>query len=458
MNEFKTLPNIRISQVSLDTNNPRIGKQADEKACIEAIVNKNRIHILNLIEDIASEGLTPNPIILSKNKDGEWIVRDGNRRVTALKLLKNPNLAPSDEITKKIKAIKEKYPNYSLEIKTAHEFESEKAVQKYLDKIHKGSQDGVGQIEWSPIEKARHNQRVGNKDKNIRALNFLIWAQKECKLSIDEETFPFTTLSDRLMSKERLERIGLIVDEKKASCLPTRDLDITILKVTKIINDLAEGIETSRTLRDAKEQDRYIDQLCEEYGEGIIEPKSVPTEPTQTEPAPTTAQTKPAPTTTPASPTYPVSTKPTWDRQKLFLKNKSPIKLPDNESKVQNILTELSTLRVDSTPIAVAMLFRALLEHSILYYIKKNDLKPKKEEFVPRIRAVITHMQTNKIISEDEVQLIGKYTNEKNSMLHASTLHSYVHSSAFHPDKQTLNTFWDETSPFLAACWAETKI
>lgn len=458
MNEFKTLPNMRISQVNLDTTNPRIGKQADEKACIESIVNKNREHMLNLIEDIAAEGLTPIPIILSKNKNGEWIVRDGNRRVTALKLLKSPNLAPSEEMTKKIKAIKDKYPNYSLEIKTAHEFESEEAVQKYLDKIHKGSQDGVGQIEWSTIEKARHNKKNGTKDKNIRALNLLIWANNECNISIDEENFPFTTLSDRLMAVNRLERIGLVIDDEKASCLPTRDLAITIKKVTRLISDLANKNIDSRSLGGQKEQDKYIDKLCEEYGEGIIQSKNTTNEPipidiTVPETNPVVNKAKaPAPN---ATPTYPVNPKPTWDRTKLFLKGKSPIKLPANENKVQNILTELSNLRVDSTPIAVAMLFRALVEHSIRHYIQKHNLNPKKEEFVPRIRAIINHMEEKKILSKDEVQLIGKYTIENGSMLHASTLHAYVHSSAFHPHKQALNTFWDETIPFLVACWAD---
>ncbi|EQB40620.1 hypothetical protein M947_02095 [Sulfurimonas hongkongensis] len=460
MNEFKTLPKIRISQVNLDITNPRIGKQADEKACIEAIANKNRVHMLNLIRDIASEGLTPNPIILSKNKDDEWIVRDGNRRVTALKLLKNPNLAPSDEMTKKIKEIKLKYPKYSLEIKTAHEFESEESLQKYLDKIHKGSQDGIGQIEWSTIEKARHNQQVGNKDKNIRALNFLIWAQNECNIFIDEDTFPFTTLSDRLMSVERLERIGIIADNDKAYCSPNKDLDITIKKVTRIINDLSKGEETSRTLLGAKDQDRYIDQLCSEYGEGIIESKSDTNDSTKIGSNLTNAVTNPtnkptAPTDTLATTTYPVNNKPTWDRPKLFLKSKNPIKLPENQNKVQNILTELSKLRVDSTPIAVAMLYRALVEHSILYYINKHNLKPKKAEFVPRIRSVITHMNDNNVISEDLFELIGRYTNDDSSMLHARTLHAYVHSDVFHPDKQVLNNFWDQTSPFLVACWKD---
>jgi hypothetical protein len=459
MNEFKTLPNMRINQVSLDTNNPRIGKKADEKACIEAIIKKNRTHMLNLIEDIAAEGLTPIPIILSKNENGEWIVRDGNRRVSALKLLKNPNLAPSEEMTKKIKAIKSKYPNYSLEIKTAHEFETEEALIKYLDKIHKGAQDGVGQIEWSPIEKARHNHKQGVRDKNTRALYFLTWAKNECNLSIDEEEFPFSTLADRFMSADRLERIGLFIDEEKASCLPTRDLDITILKVTRIIHDLAEGIQTSRTLRITTEQDEYINKLCEEYGEGIIEPNTAATiansqTPEPSKPTPEPSKPTPEPNKSDA-PTYPVNSKPTWDRQKLFLKTKNPIKIPENQHKVKNILTELSKLRVDSTPIAVAMLYRALVEHSVLYYIKKNKLTPKKEEFVPRIRSVITHMKDNNIISDDLFQLIGRYTNDNTSMLHASTLHAYVHSDVFHPDKQVLNNFWDQTSPFLAACWED---
>lgn len=46
------------------------------------------------------------PILVMPTNDEKWIVKDGNRRVTALKLLNDPNLCSEPHLISKIKEIK----------------------------------------------------------------------------------------------------------------------------------------------------------------------------------------------------------------------------------------------------------------------------------------------------------------------------------------------------------------
>ncbi len=50
--------------------------------------------IIKLAGHISQKGISPMPIVVSKDNEGRWVVRDGNKRITALKVLNNPAEAP----------------------------------------------------------------------------------------------------------------------------------------------------------------------------------------------------------------------------------------------------------------------------------------------------------------------------------------------------------------------------
>lgn len=82
-----------IDEILLDEGNARIRAGNGQSDCIDRVLRK-REHMKILIKSIADKGLTTAPILLmpSQNQPGKWIVKDGNRRVTALKLLNQPTL------------------------------------------------------------------------------------------------------------------------------------------------------------------------------------------------------------------------------------------------------------------------------------------------------------------------------------------------------------------------------
>ena len=266
--KFDRIKNISINNLLLDVTNPRIQEQPDERGCIEAILHGREGQMLKLMKDIAENGLYPEAIIVSPHPEYEkkWIVRDGNRRITALKLLHDPSKAPQ-AVRTQIQKIVSKFNNFPkvLDCETCKD---EKYILRFLQIKHTGVNEGIGQIEWGPLAKATYNESIGNPDPNIKGLNLLRWASENGQISYDDD-FKVTTLSGRVMTKDRLVRIGFDLIGDKVVLI--KDLDTTLKKVRRIISDIASDVKTSRNLETSEQQNEYIEQLCLEYGYSRID-------------------------------------------------------------------------------------------------------------------------------------------------------------------------------------------
>ncbi len=94
---------ILLSNLGLDSRNPRHKFLESQREIIEWMVSGiGRIgdKLLVLAKDIVQNGLNPAErvmVLKDEKKDKQFLVLEGNRRVTALKLLNNPDTAPTKE-------------------------------------------------------------------------------------------------------------------------------------------------------------------------------------------------------------------------------------------------------------------------------------------------------------------------------------------------------------------------
>lgn len=468
---FQTIANISVSDLLLDTGNPRIRYGADQNDCIQRIA-RDRQNFTNLMADIVSAGLSPEHIIVSPGEDGKWIVRDGNRRVTALKLLNNPSLASFDaSLSAFVKRLAESnvMPLATVDCLSCTD---EAKIIEFINRKHTGENAGVGQRGWSALLKSLFN--INNKlpDPNKRAVQLVIWCE-ERGVAVDDE-FPITTLT-RVLSTETLALIGFQVvnDELK----PSIDEAVSTKLAKRLIEDAAAGIihvkrdGTSGSVYSIAEQKAYLqkirDQIFPEDNAQTIVAASVVAEakndlsPSSTsdnesvsskggdivQPQSETnaAATKPA--RLPSSPTTP-----SWDRPCIFVRKHPGFSVPVNETKAWNIVAEIKKINVRNTPIAASMMLRALVERSTAYYRSSNKLSNDKS-FKSGILSSIDHMEKAGKLDNKQARAVRALAQNDDSILSAETLHQYVHSKSFHPDPQNLNTIWDQISCYIRACW-----
>ena len=145
--KFKSTGPIPVSEILLDQNNYRLGPLENQIDCIEIMLKEFGSKMTKLAGHIAKNGLSPKPVVVSKDEQGRWVVRDGNRRIAVLKLLNNPAEAP-DKYKHPFHAIKKTAAPGIVPDKIDCLTADEATIIEYRKLEHMGPQEGVGQVDW----------------------------------------------------------------------------------------------------------------------------------------------------------------------------------------------------------------------------------------------------------------------------------------------------------------------
>lgn len=464
--QFYDVPDLNVHELLLDASNPRIRHGVDQHDCVERIV-KDRDTFMNLLRDIAAHGLTPEHILVSPNGDGKWVVRDGNRRVTALKLLTRPSLClPNEQLYNTVQRIVNEMPVKLGETQKCLACDDDEVIVDYLRRKHTGENLGIGQVGWDALLISLFNVQAGIVDQNRRAAQLILWAEDH-GLSIGNK-FPITTLN-RALNADTLKTLGFRVENDQL--LVTLKNNQAYALVARVIGDIAAGrVHVKRdgengSIYSPEDATAYILKVREEMGPHDAE-KQKDTEVVAGEPAASNGN---GPASGSGSPTNGTTNtprggagrptggtaKPFWVRPCLFgrRKNSNPgFSVPANEAKLSTIVSELRQVDPFVTPLATTMLLRALIERSEIFYREKHNLTDKKALHT-NIAASADHMKTSGLLSKSEHDAVMRHTRTDPGMLHIKTIQACIHENQFHPNGQTLNTTWDEIGCFVRACW-----
>ena len=88
---------LALSALVVNRANDRHGELENETAAIAWLFNERETHMRNLTKDIVEQGGIYEYPLVSPDKS-KFIVFDGNRRITCLKLLDDPRRAPTTEL------------------------------------------------------------------------------------------------------------------------------------------------------------------------------------------------------------------------------------------------------------------------------------------------------------------------------------------------------------------------
>lgn len=185
---------IEVSDIYLDEANPRFPPVNSQREAIQVMLNDQGEKIVNLASDIYQNGLNPSSKLILFKEGGKFVDGDGNRRVTALKILETPALADSEpRIRKKIGALLKKSGSVPSKVGCVI-FKSRGSARHWISINHSGLQEGRGQIAWDAEQK---NRFEGKHTIGLEALDLL--SHRKLITADDKAKINKTTL-DRLLS------------------------------------------------------------------------------------------------------------------------------------------------------------------------------------------------------------------------------------------------------------------
>lgn len=145
---------VALAQLLLDEENPRLPQSVDrdQQSMLDYIAETTSIE--ELMEAIAENGYFPGEplIVVPANKKGKFVVVEGNRRLTALKLLQDPTQASRPGLRMKEIAAEAKYKPDPVPVVIRQE---RAEVLPYL-----GYRHITGVKQWEPLAKARYIEQL----------------------------------------------------------------------------------------------------------------------------------------------------------------------------------------------------------------------------------------------------------------------------------------------------------
>ncbi|MEP3946145.1 hypothetical protein [Ascidiaceihabitans sp.] len=427
------LQSISLDQLEINRANDRHGELENETAAIAWLFNTREAHMKNLARDIVATGKVYEPPLVSP-ENGNYLVFDGNRRTTCLKLLGNPSKAPTTQLQDFFRQLKSEWNGtFSTEILCQVEDDRDD-IDEILFRRHTGTQNGVGQSTWDDRMKDHFVARSGKKT------GFNIADEIEQRLSaagmLPAKKIPRSNLNRLLSSEAIRNRFGFSGLNKEFKF--THDPDVVLMTLSRLTDDFSSGKVVLGDIWDNESKLRYVEQLEDQ--------SALPTEDDLLSDAGNNS--KPKPKKPKPKPRPKPSKRTTLIPQKDF-----GILWTGKQHRIQTIWEELQFhLNTEKHTNAVSVLFRVLLELSVEYYINEHSVPVNDNDKLARKIEKIGDVLFSQGKIDQKQRSATKKFGQLDQLVSADTLNRYVHSPNFSPSAKHLETVWDTMADVIVTC------
>lgn len=421
---------INVESLFVNRANDRHGELANETAAISQLFHMREAHMKKLAADIASEGQIYDPPLVSVDGDG-YIVFDGNRRLTCLKLILDPALAPSQELQTYFQRLHDIWDG-DLPTQVICQIENDRdRIDAILFRRHTGSQGGVGQSTWDDRAKRNFIDRTGRGGRLDVADEVERLLGEEDMLP--ETNIPRSTLNRLLSSEANRARVGISVQGNQFQI--THNREIVVRALARIATDLAGRQIVLGDLWDNHGKRTYLNQL-ENAGMLPRDEDVLPIGQQQQRAARLRATQR----------------RPQAGRsQQTFIPHDAPqIAWAREQQRARAIWEELQTLELARYPNAVSALMRILLELGVEDYITEHELR-NVEGLAQKFRLVADHLLERGFLDQEYRNELERLRQHE-ELISIRSMQRFVHSGTFAPMRTELIAYWMRLNRFLIFC------
>lgn len=424
--------NIELVSLSINRANDRHGELENETAAIAWLFNTRETHMRNLTKDIVEKGeIFEQPLVSPEGH--KFVVFDGNRRVTCLKLLADPRRAPTAELQSFFADQRAKWKgDFPTEISCQVENDRER-IDDILFRRHTGSQNGVGQSTWDDRMKATFIARTGQ-GSGISVADEIEKKLRDADMLPGRKKIPRSTMNRLLSAEPFRNRLGFSVSKGKFEF--THDEDVCLAALARVADDLANKRLVLGDIWDVDGKRSYLDGL---EREGIL--------PTARNAMRKTSEAKASKAAKPTARARPKQ------RTTLIPQTDYGLTWPGRLQRHHQIWEELQfRLELSRHPNAISVLFRVLLELAVENYIAQTGLAVNDgDKLAARLIKVGRHLESVGKIDGKQMGVLNKFQ-QSDKLVSADTLNRYVHSPNFAPSPEHLASMWDTLAEIVCHC------
>jgi hypothetical protein len=445
---------LKIEDLVLDHDNPRISHAAGQQEALAKIVQDQKTKLVKLAQSIVDHGLNPMDrfLVLERNQTPKrYISLEGNRRVAVFTLLTKPAVMTGLDMPSPMKRIFERlakdFKKSRIEPLACFELSSREEGKYWLNLRHNIGHDGAGVDHWKTLAK----RRFEGKPPVVQALELVTERAGLTQAERDSitEKFPASSLERILENRKVRTELGLDVkDGKLVTKLPANEVVKALRKITL---DLATKETRVGKLMQTDDMLTYVRGLGKE---NLPDLSKARTEERSLDEIPTSEFAKLRPTTSrrKLDPS---------DRREVVPKG-CPVNVTDN--RIAEIYKELRTLKLEDgpspAPNAIAVLLRVFLEMSVDHFLEKHggtlkamDNGRERWKKLDRKLKEVVAMLVSMGVPQTKLASVVRSVDVKSSPMNVELFHLYVHERFATPSPLELKAAWNNAQPLFEAIW-----
>lgn len=462
--------NLSVASLHLDSKNPRLGRETLSRAPREIIQYLfEHDKAIEVAQSIASRGYFPNEPLLAVKENDRYVVVEGNRRLAALKALREPGLLEGplerqiERLSRNITDLKGivKVPVTIAPNRRATDrqiagrhigspvlaWQAENRASFILDKLEEGYDnnglhDQLG-FSMSDIQKARQTRAIADM---ARSLDL----SEEVKAKLDNPRAKLYTTLERVIESSVGRKYLKIEPDSEHGLRGSTTKNEFVRGFTKLVYDVALGKQSSRSLNTNEDIQKYFEAWPSNElptnKRGSFVPADVIHKPSVASPT-----RKPAPA---------MPTRKSIQESKTVLPR--DLKVRFGNDRLRDIRRELTKLARKDFPNAGAVLLRVFFELTVLNYLERTDeltaiiekieKKDGKVRFgVPTMKQLvpeITRIAKSRLTQSESNRIEKALRYDSAAPFTISDLHAFVHSTDL-PSERDIFQFWLRTEPLF---------
>lgn len=441
---------ISVNDLIVNPNNDRHGATPTEDTAINWLFENKPKEMKELALRICNAGrVFDAPLVVPEGR--KYLVKDGNRRVTCLKLIHNPARAPkkfSNFFHDLHRSFRKKIP-----LTVTCQVEKDSGVaDEIIGLRHNGTQRGAGQLMWGAREKANHaNRTSGKSDYEWPQLVEHYLTERNHKK--EAESIKRSTLERVLKAKKRRIKLGIDLGKDGKIEATSKDFDPLPLFL-RLAKDMRSNKLTLKETLVSADVDKYITEL---EADGLL-------------PSSTAETTKPfnqQKNESKAGPRQPdpnlkkSSRKPPPQRRKRHTLIPSDLnyyfRWNVGQTKISTAWEQLQfELNLDRHKFSVSVVLRTLLEMVSKDYKKRENLSDR-GSLSKDLRKIADHLAEQGTIDKKTHADVLRIFTDNSSTMSIENLQRILHSNSQIPSEDDLTSMWDCIEPFVVEALRTTQ-
>lgn len=448
--EIKDIP---LGKLNVDLQNFRIGAFDTPREAYAAMIDEQGQNLVNLARSIVEEGLSPvDPIIVGEDPDnpGSYVVFEGNRRITSLKLLQTPGLAAGTAIEKEVAKLSKDYLSRPIRKVSAAVAKDKDTALTWIERKHTAD-GGRGIAAWKAEAQARFEAyRSGTYRPSKAVIDHLEKAGALTKATRTKVATKTTNI-DRVFQMPYFRKtLGVEIGRDGSVAFADKDYKHGNALLVRILKDLS-GITVDH-IKSAEQRRTFIDKYSSDA--------AIPTDDDDN-----------STTESPAKPSRSNASKPakvthSADTRRTLAHTDRGHRLSIHEQRLAKLYMECREIDTEKFAHSSTVLMRVFLELSAEHYLvkTKTSLPPKHKgrrwgdfgvTLKEKIEAVLSKIDPNKT---EKFKSARTGISDPGYLHSINEMHQFVHGLKAEIAPKEARTIWDRWHPFLDAVYADLAI